>query len=202
MIYALPGAGADSRMYQGAWRGLAESVFLDWPEYHGESSISSIAQRVANESKIADGDILIGSSLGGIVACEIASIRDIRILFLLGSAKSREEISPVLSLLHPLVDLAPMEFIQRAAGKLPNDVSQMFSEGQAPFIRAMCKAIFDWGGMNGSLARPIRIHGRFDRVVPLPVDVDLVLPCGHLVAMTHAQECVSFITGKLAQSDG
>jgi hypothetical protein len=94
-----------------------------------------------------------------------------------------------------------MEFIQRAAGKLPNDVSQMFSEGQAPFIRAMCKAIFDWGGMNESLAKPIRIHGRFDRVIPLPVDVDLVLPCGHLVAMTHAQECVSFIAGKLALSD-
>jgi surfactin synthase thioesterase subunit len=105
MIYALPGAGADSRMYQGAWRGLAESVCLDWPEYHGESSIASIAKRVADEAKIVDGDVLIGSSLGGIVVCEIARIRDIRRLFLLGSATKRARPLACFILLQTLLRL-------------------------------------------------------------------------------------------------
>jgi len=97
--------------------------------------------------------------------------------------------------LHPLAGLAPIEFIQRAAGKLPNEVTQMFSQGQAPFIRAMCNAIFDWDGMDESLPAPIRIHGRFDLVIPLPRDINLVLDAGHLVAMSHAQKCVAFFLG-------
>jgi pimeloyl-ACP methyl ester carboxylesterase len=194
MIYALPGMGADNSMYGAAWRGLPNSVFLNWPAYHGEDSIASIAKRVVDEAGIADGSVLIGSSLGGIVSCEIAKIRELRGLILVGGAKTKEEISSVLSLIHPLAKYAPIEFIQRAAGKLPSDLTRMFTRGQAPLIRAMCNAIFEWEGLDEALIKPVRIHGRFDRVIPLPANVDLILDAGHLVAMTHPRECVAFIS--------
>lgn len=47
MIYALPGMGADNRMYPGPWRSLPGATFLDWPGYKGEDSIQAIAWRVA-----------------------------------------------------------------------------------------------------------------------------------------------------------
>jgi pimeloyl-ACP methyl ester carboxylesterase len=193
MIYALPGMGADNGMYGVEWRRLPKSVFLNWPVYNGEASVEAIAKRVADDSEIADGSVLIGSSLGGIVACEIARIRDLRSLILVGSAVGKGEISLILRAIHPLANVAPMELIQAVAGKLPNEITEMFSRSQAPFIRAMCEAIFQWRGLDEGVITPLRIHGRFDRVIPLPRTVDLILDGGHLVGMSHPKECVAFI---------
>ena len=92
MIFVLPGMGADHGMYGApSWQSLANTHFLDWPDYRGEVSIASVADRVVEQAAIPDGAIVIGSSLGGIVACEIARKRDLKALVLIGSAveKSR-----------------------------------------------------------------------------------------------------------------
>jgi hypothetical protein len=39
----------------------------------------------------------------------------------------------------------------------------------------------------------IRIHGRNDLVILPPKRADLLLNGGHLIAMTHAKECVAFL---------
>jgi pimeloyl-ACP methyl ester carboxylesterase len=193
MIYALPGMGADRRMYSGAWKSLPNCTFLNWPPYAGESSISAVAKRIIAGQKIQADDIVIGSSLGAIVACEIGKIIPVGGLVLIGGAKRKEEINALLALIHPLVDLAPLTFIQRMSGKVPSDLSQMFSDGDAGFIRAMCRAIFDWEGLGDTHVNLLRIHGRKDRVIPLPERVQHVFDGGHLIAMTHSQRCVEII---------
>ena len=55
----------------------------------------------------------------------------------------------------------------------------------------MCRAIFTWPGLDTTRLRPLRIHGRRDRVIPPPATADLLLEGGHLIAMTHAAECVA-----------
>jgi pimeloyl-ACP methyl ester carboxylesterase len=186
--------GADHEMYDAPpWQSLACTRFLDWPEYHAEVSIAAVADRVIEENAIPDGAIVIGSSLGGIVACEIARQRELKALVLIGSAVRPGEISGLLALLHPLVLLAPIQFIQTAAGKLPSELAGMFSRSHAAFIRATCMAIFDWPGLDESRITPVRIHGTRDRVIPLPAQVDLKIDGGHLVAMTHPEQCVDFI---------
>lgn len=194
MIHVLPGMGADHRMYAApAWQSLPSTRFHDWPVHRGESTIKAMAERVIAESGISDGDKVIGSSLGGIIGCEIANILSLKALVLIGSAKTKEEISSLLTLLHPLARLAPIEFIQTAAGKYPSELTLMFKQSQASFIRAMCAAIFDWQGLNENRIKPLRIHGTHDRAIPKPAHVDLVLDGGHLIAMTHAEACVGFI---------
>ena len=193
MIYALPGMGADSRMYAGAWRTLPDCRFVDWPTYRSEDSIAAMAKRITAEQKVQAGDVLIGSSLGGIVACEMAKLTPVSRLVLIGAAKKKEEISGFLSVIHPLIDLTPLTFLQRLAGKLPSDVARMFSQGQAEFIRAMCRAIFDWDGLGDRPVSLLRIHGSQDRVIPLPAGIQHVLDGGHLIVMTHSQECVDII---------
>jgi pimeloyl-ACP methyl ester carboxylesterase len=185
--------GADNRMYSGPWRTMANATFVDWPEHGGEKTIADVAQRVATEFNIADGDVVVGSSLGGIVACEIARLRELKKLVLIGSAVNKDEICSLLALLHPIADFAPVKFIQAAAGKLPSELTDMFRSAQPEFIRAMCHAIFDWNGVESRSTRLIRIHGRYDRVIPLPPKVDHVVDGGHLIAMTHAEECVRFV---------
>jgi pimeloyl-ACP methyl ester carboxylesterase len=193
MFHVLPGMGADHRMYSApAWQSLADARFLDWPVHHGETSVAAIADRIIAEAGIANGDIVVGSSLGG-----IARTLSLKSLVLIGSAKNKIEISGLLAALHPLARLAPIEFIQISAGKFPSELTQMFNQSQASFIRAMCAAIFDWSGLDESRIKPVRIHGMRDHVIPIPAQVDLALDAGHLIAMTHAEECVRFLQSTL-----
>ena len=72
MIYTLPGMGANSNMYSGPWLDLPNIKYLDWPKYQGEKSLSEVAEKVINENSISQTDFIAGSSLGGMVALEIA----------------------------------------------------------------------------------------------------------------------------------
>jgi pimeloyl-ACP methyl ester carboxylesterase len=197
-IYLLPGMGADRNMYSGKWHLLPNSVFLNWPQYRGEKSIAEMARRIIHEQQITPGSIVIGSSLGGIVACEIGHQIKLKNLILIGSAKQKDEINSLLAVLHPLIDLTPLQFIQRAVSKIPNEIVQMFSQSEPEFIRAMCRAIFMWDGLNPDAGKPVRIHGAKDRVIPLPTGVQHVLNGGHLLAIKNADECIKIVQQVLA----
>jgi len=192
-MYVLPGMGEDAGMYSQAWHNIPDSKFIDWNGCEAEESLGSVAQRLCDKWSIQNGSIVVGTSLGGMVACEISKIVDLERLVLISSAKNKNEVSSLLSLIHPLIDLAPIKFIQNVVGKYPSDLGRMFSQSNAKFIRAMCKAIFDWDGLDESGISPIRIHGRNDKVIPLPGDTDLIVDGGHLISITHAADCIEFL---------
>jgi len=202
MIHALPGMGADHRMYQGEWLSLPNFVAHDWPAYRGQETLAQVAQSVCNSCNIKDGDILIGSSLGGMVACEITKIRSIPKLFLVVSAISRDEVGFNWRMLRHLIHVLPIELMKSIAGKMTGDVFNMFADSNASFIRAMCSAIFTWEGLQVTPTHVCRIHGKHDLVIPIPTRVDLALDCGHLIAMIHARECVEHIRKNIRISGG
>jgi pimeloyl-ACP methyl ester carboxylesterase len=193
MIHALPGMGADHRMYPAPWETLPDFVAHDWIRHGGEKTLAEVAQSMSVARGIRDGDILVGSSLGGMVACEITKIRRIPTLYLVGSAVRKEEINTILSALHPLAQVAPIDWLRFSAGKVPLELVQMFSGIETSFVRAMCEAIFQWDGLGATETRVFRIHGKHDYVIPAPAQADLLLDGGHLVSITHAQACVEFI---------
>jgi len=131
------------------------------------------------------------------VAGEITKLRRIHTLYLLGSAIDKAEVSPLLTLLHPLADFAPIDWLRVSAGKIPTDLAQMFTGIDASFVRAMCAAVFQWEGVDAKSVRIVRIHGKKDLVIPLPRGADLVLDGGHLISMSHAKECKEFIAADL-----
>ncbi len=192
MIHALPGMGADHRMFPPPWTSIPDFVTHDWVHYSGEQSLSEIAHSVCDSCQINDGDVLIGASLGGMVAAEISKIRKISRLYLVGSALRKEEISTLLTLLHPLAQIAPVDWLRFSAGKVPTVLAQMFSSAEPLFIRAMCAAIFKWDGLTQSPTKVLRLHGKHDLVIPPPKIADLLINGGHLISMTHAPECVEF----------
>jgi len=194
MIHALPGMGGDHRMYQDEWLSLQDFIAHDWPAYHGETTLAAVARSICEVNEIDDGDILVGSSLGGMVACEITKLRRIPQLFLVGSAAHRNEVSHLFSVLHPLINVVPIDLMKGAAGKIHNDLFQMFSASDTSFIRVMSDAIFKWEGLGITATRVHRIHGMHDWVIPLPEKVDLALNGGHLIAMTHAKDCVGYVS--------
>ena len=106
--FLLPGMGATDAMYNGLKHKLGFKVnFLNWPEYRGEKTYADVARRVIKENDIGADDVVGGSSLGGMVALEIAQLLNSKSVVLLGSAANRKEVQPMLSLLSPLANAAP-----------------------------------------------------------------------------------------------
>jgi pimeloyl-ACP methyl ester carboxylesterase len=189
MIHVYPGMGATSEMYSGIWRRLPDAIFHDWPDFMGEREIPELAQRLRFAHGIEPGDTLIGSSLGGIVACEISNQIEVAELILVGSAVNVSEINPLLGMLWPLVDLVPLDLIGRMAGWMPDALMQMYAESDPAFIRAMTRAMFDWEGLRSRV--PVtRIHGMRDLMIPCPSSIKRPVPGGHLIAMTQPEACV------------
>ena len=197
MIYVLPGMGADSSMFRDHWRRLEDCILLDWPAYRGETTLQAIAQRVVNEAGIVTGDVVVGHSLGGMVGCEIAALCPLKRLILVGSAKRREEVGRLLTAMHPLAACTPFRLAQAVAARLPGNPYSMFARSDPGFLRATCRAVFEWQGLGESRVDTRRIHGRHDWVIPLPDDVDQVLDGGHLIPITHPGECVGFVRSAL-----
>lgn len=181
-------------MYQHEWLTLPNFIAHDWPAYRGEKTLTDVARSVVNEWDIGDGDILVGSSLGGMVACEITKIRRIPHLFLVGSAIDRSEIARMFAITYPLINLMPVALMTRVASVFNNDLLQMFSRADSTFIRQMCTAIFHWEGLGVTASKIHRIHGKYDWVISSPRHVDLLLDGGHLIAMTHARECIGCLS--------
>lgn len=195
--FLLPGMGATSAMYD-SLRGKIdfEIEFIDWPVWRGEATCADVARRVREERGIADGDVVGGSSLGGMVALELAKILRPSGVVLLGSAVHPREIQGLLSALSPLAALTPVSWIQLVAGKRNSPAARMFSDADPDFVRAMCLHLSSWPGHPGPVDGLFRLHGRRDLVIPCPTggveSVEIVEGAGHLLAMTHPKECANF----------
>jgi len=196
MILVLPGMGADNRMYQGSWRDRPDFEFIDWPIKVYPEKIRYLAEIIGDLIE-CDPTALIGSSLGGMVALELADILEISHVALIGSAVSCDEIQPALKHLAPLSTIAPLELVQVFAGKSDALLADMYSKTSPEFIRKMIKAAVSWN-YPGEI-RPFRIHGSHDRVIRCD-QPDVSINGGHLLAMTHPQECVEAIAKWIDES--
>ncbi len=189
MNYVLPGMGASKDMYTNDWLALDDYAFLNWPRGFRGDTIPLLAAHFIEEHSITSSDSIVGTSLGGMVACEIANQIATEKVVLISSALKPEEVSQFLESIHPLIDFTPIEFLKRLAKIVPSELAHLFVEADAALIRRMCRAVFNWEG-HQSEAHVFRIHGRRDRVIPMPMQVDRVVDGGHMIAMTHASECV------------
>ena len=103
------------------------------------------------------------------------------------------EISGLLAALRPLAPYAPVRFVQALSSSFPGDLARMIADADVGFVRNMCAAILDWDGLGSEHPGLLRIHGWNDLVILPPKKADLMLSGGHLIAMTHAKECVTFL---------
>jgi pimeloyl-ACP methyl ester carboxylesterase len=199
VLHALPGMGADRRMFPAPWASLDGFRAHDWSGHAQARSIPELAESVCRQAGINDGDSLIGASLGGMVALEIARLRRIPAVFLVGSAVHPAEIRRLPAEFHSLIEIAPMGLACRVAAAFPGELMQMFADAEPGFIRAMCRAIFRWRGATQGTTQIHRIHGRGDLLISPRTRVDLLVDGRHALALSHATECVNFVRHSLAR---
>jgi pimeloyl-ACP methyl ester carboxylesterase len=98
-IFLIPGLGADTRVYNNIDLGNHEVICVDWIEPHQTDTLSTYAQKLIYQYDITPKSVVIGNSLGGMIAVEIAKIIPLDKVILISSIKTVDEAPWYFSLL-------------------------------------------------------------------------------------------------------
>jgi predicted alpha/beta hydrolase family esterase len=103
-LYIIPGLGFDHRMFNNLDFSGFQATFLDWIKPLQNESISDYALRFSEkiDDSSSEKTVIIGHSLGGIMASEIARIKKVVQIILISSIRSNEENSFQFKIIKPL----------------------------------------------------------------------------------------------------
>jgi pimeloyl-ACP methyl ester carboxylesterase len=108
-VFLMAGLGADTRVYNNIHLEDDEVITVDWIEPHKADTLKTYAQKLIFQYNITPGSIIIGNSLGGMIAVEIAKILPIKKVILISSIKTIDEAPWYFSLFRnlPVYKLIP-----------------------------------------------------------------------------------------------
>ena len=207
-IYLLSGLGADNRLFNGLT--FSEShrvVHLPMPVPTHRQTMASYAKQISTGIDPTEEFILIGVSLGGMVAREISAFLKPKKVILISSAQHRSELPPLYRFMGRLKvnRLVPGWLTKYSAFVLQplfeNDswkdrrfFRSMLLTKPSSFYKRTVDMIVNWDRNEGS-PDIIHIHGTGDRTLPFK----LVKPAyaiergSHMMVYTRAKEVNSII---------
>ncbi len=179
-IYLIPGLGADKRMYLPQLRLFADAEVLEHlPSSQGET-LSEYAQRFIPFIDTRSPYILIGTSLGGMVAIELTGYIQPQKIILIASVKTRKELPLFIRSLkylkfHKLLtgngfkrfnNLAASRLDSRGNSSTADLIRQMIQEASPEFIEWAIDAVINWQPSVMCSEDVIHIHGTSDMLFP------------------------------------
>lgn len=182
--------GADRRMFAEPVAALPQVILLDWPRDTTAKSISDMATELIDQHAITRNDWVGGCSLGGMVACEMASQLKLAGAILIGSAMHPRELRWYARLGLVLANHPTFVLSCRSAGFLHSLFFRMLHETQPAFLTQMCAAIRHWTGARPDL-RLLRVHGTRDLLIKTPAQAVKIVGGGHMISSTHGEQVAS-----------
>lgn len=208
-LIMLPGLAADARLF-GPQRAAFEPFEVPpWLPVRKDDSLADYARRMAESFDTTEPFILVGVSLGGMLAQEIARHSNPVCVILVSSCDDGDQVPRYFhwfeALTRPIPDrvlgtgrvLAPFisRYFSGATAEHAELTAAMVRSTPIEFIRWGAHAIFEWRGA-GELSCPVyHIHGDADRLIP-PENVTadrIVEGGGHLINVTHPDQVNAFI---------
>lgn len=180
-IYFVPGLANDKRIFKNLAEELKDYklVFLEHLEIlHYEETLPQYAARLINHHKFFDSDsIIIGLSLGGLIATEMSKILNFKKVFLISSVKHKSEFPPIIRLASKLNIILPPKLIKgtiKPISILLNVTNRTGAEYVSKIIRDSNeehmiwaqKAVSKWEN-NLIPNNYIHIHGTNDEIFPM-----------------------------------
>lgn len=178
-IFLLAGMGADTRIYNNIE--LPENydiVPVDWIPQHETDTLETYAQKLIYHHDIRPNDIVIGNSMGGMLAIEIGKKISLKKTILISSIKTINEAPgyykifqtiPVYKIIPNSLFNLPGSLIKLAFGKMNDSdlwlYKDMLHKSSPAFIKWAMGAVLKWD--NTTIPPNVyHIHGDNDHVLP------------------------------------
>ncbi len=203
-IYLIPGLGADGRMYMPQLKVLPNAVILEHQKPLKGETLVQYAKRLSAQVDTSEPFILIGTSLGGIIAIEMARIIHPDKVILISSVKHRGEMPAWMRAmrhlkLHNL--LSGQNFIRfsnanvkrlitKRDTKVARLLMDMHNSADPEFVQWAINEVVNWKGGEDYRKDVIHIHGTSDRLFPHVNIKDAVYIKGgsHVMGLTQSQD--------------
>ena len=156
-IYLIAGLGADTRVYNNIDLHDHDVIPVNWIESNEYDTLSTYAQKIIHQYNILPGSVVIGNSLGGMIAVEMAKLLPVKKAILISSIKTSNETPWYFSLLRklPIYKLIPGKLftslgfmIKPLFGHMNAEDAWLFNDmlkNTSPvFIKWAMKAILYW----------------------------------------------------------
>lgn len=193
-LVLIPGMGADHRLFDGIELPGRDTLRTDWIPHRDGEHLAAYAGRFADHYGVGAADILIGVSMGGIIAGAMAQRVPPQRLILISSCTDIRQLSPLITALSPMGPYSPFGLARLLPrGLMPAQrklALEMFEAQDMAFIRWACGAVMEWTGAS-RLPGTTTIHGSADRVFPIrrqPQVDRTIQDGGHLMVMDRAAE--------------
>jgi pimeloyl-ACP methyl ester carboxylesterase len=211
-IYCITGLGADYRLFQNIAIPGYSLVHLPWLAVADTDDMASYAMKLAASIKEAN-PVILGLSLGGMLATEIAKQIPGATVFIISSAKCRAELgfkSPFLKWLNKSGIIPDFMFNRTFAVQLhvlgaeaaadKALLRQVIADSDPVFVRKAIGLILNWNGV-GFPSNIVHIHGTADRLItPDNVKPDYWIDGGsHIMILNRAPEINKIIAAHLYQ---
>jgi pimeloyl-ACP methyl ester carboxylesterase len=208
-VYFLSGLGADRSVFRHIHLpGGCEPVYIDWITPLENESLSSYALRLTENIDFTEPFSLVGLSMGGMIATEIASRRKPVHLVLISSIPASNQLPPYYRILAgiKLHRILPISFFLKGAvlkrfftSESNEDkrlIKNMISKADVSFIRWGMEAIVKWRRENIP-ENIIHIHGSRDEILPSRfIRPTFMIPgAGHLMVLTRSSEINKILSG-------
>lgn len=207
IIYLIPGQGSDERLFKNIHIDKYETKNIKYIIPEKGENMASYAKNLSTQIDSTTRYSIIGVSLGGMLAIEIAKIMQPEEVILIASAKTKNEIPALYHffktikiyrlfggrfykfwtiLLQPLYE--PMD---KADQKLWR---KMMKEKNPKFMKRAVRCIVEWDNENYTGIKLLHIHGNKDRTLPIKnIHEPVVVENGtHVMTLTKGEE-ISFI---------
>jgi len=206
-IYCISGLGADEGVFKNLDLSFAKPVFIKWIQPLRDESLSSYSIRLQQKFIHDSNPVILGLSLGGMIATEISKANPLAKTIIVSSAKTVNEIPFYWKIFQyaPLYKILPhwsikksviihYYFLGASSGSTKKYVDEALEKADTNFYRWAVGAIISW--RNKTVPQNItHIHGLNDRILPSKfVKADITINNGgHLMIMERANEISALI---------
>lgn len=214
-VYFISGLGADERIFQYLRLSGIRAHYVRWITPGKGETMGAYAERLL-EQVDTENPVLVGMSMGGMIAMEMSKRIRVKKVILISSACTSKELPPYFRLLgiFPLHNWLPYRLLTKAGllvgawlfgasgeadKKLLKEI--MYDTDKTFFCRAWGQ-IIRW--KNNIISSPVfHIHGDRDRILPLRfVRADYIVRGGtHLMVINKAEEVSLVIQQQIAMLD-
>ena len=179
-VVFIPGLGADERLFDNIRTVSCNRHFVRWHKPAPQESLQNYIQAIAKQLESLHRPVLVGVSLGGIVAMELRELFPVEKTILISSVKSKQELPSYFSLVKAfrLADIFPPAFLKHSTPWIRPFISgaydaahyelflKMLHATDDAFIRWSIQQVLHWERDTYTPGNIVHLHGTTDYVFP------------------------------------